>query len=115
MRRPSLTRFRELAQGQLFNASNVDDNGSALFQSVMCLVVHRQSAFSRFPARTELIMPTACTMPLADTLSLSLTLAPLAVACSPRLRDRLTGCVCLHALSSFQRTDRRCAQGAPQG
>jgi len=24
-----------------------------------------------------------------------------------------TGCVCLHALSSFQRTDPRCALGAP--
>src|SRR5262245_30200177 len=29
-----------------------------------------------------------------------------------RGNSRLTGCVCLHALSSFQRTDRSCARGA---
>jgi len=29
-----------------------------------------------------------------------------------RWKSRLTGCVCLHALSSFQRTDRSCAGGA---
>jgi len=104
----SLARARSGAQ--LFNASNVDDNGSALFNPF----VSSGSLPVAF-ARTDQRRSTDYVAPLADTLSLSSPLAPLAVACSPRARERLTGCVCLHALSSFQRTDRRCARGAPQG
>jgi hypothetical protein len=89
--------------------------GSALFNPFVSSGSSTDCIAPGFRVRTELAMPTDCTMPLADTHCLSPTLAPLAVACSPRSRERLTGCVCLHALSSFQRTDRRCARGAPQG
>ena len=46
----------------------------------------------------------------------SLTLCPTSLRLAShdaRLGYVKTGCVCLHALSSFQRTDRRCVEDAP--
>src|SRR5262245_47670578 len=83
-----LARFRELAQGQLINARPI---GSALFNPLL-VSSSPPAAFVRTDNSGRPILR-------CDALTLCLT----------SLAGRSTGCVCLHALSSFQRTDRLCA------
>ena len=80
----------------------------ALFNPFVSFVVRRQSPshglttpVDRKTRRHGLI--------LIVPFSTGRTFAIARVAAPP---GRETGCVCLHALSSFQRTDRSCAQGA---
>ena len=81
--------------------------GSALFNPFCLFVVNRQPLSHGLTTT-----PADFAVPRADSHCCG-SPGPLSLRCAPRTTLNRVCCVCLHALSSFQRTDRWRARGAP--